>query len=191
MPLLFSWIKAFFRGKHPDPQRLVSPPSNDAAHQHDVAHDVDNGVRMHIASQDPAFPAKREAAFDLIHQAVDRVAQAHGFTPKAKSWTRDGPLGTATLHLQRSRYGFDCRLNLGFRPVSNDPLGLWVDEDVLPLDRFYDRDSGQPARAAGFVYLDVLDDPDCLKQPMQVLDQRALPWLLAHLTDHEAHGQPM
>jgi hypothetical protein len=149
------------------------------------AETTDNGVRMHIAAHDPAFPAKREAAVASIIAAIDAVASAHGFAKKAKSWAKTGALGTVSIHLQRSPYGFDCNINLGFQPVNDLGIGPWAQDDFIALDHFC------PAGAtATLTYLDVHGDAEHLAQVMRQLSN-ALPWLSAHLTDPDAPNQPM
>jgi hypothetical protein len=150
---------------------------------------VDNAVRTHIAASDPAFPAKREAAMIAILAAIEPVAAAHGFTKKAKSWAKTGPLGLVSLHVQRSRFGFEAVLNLCFQPTSGEPPGPWARDDFVPLGQFYAGVSAggdRPDGADGLVYLDIHDNAAALDAAMQVLANAALPWLLAHLTDPEA-----
>lgn len=173
---LMSWLRARFAKPVPTPH--PAPP-----------HQPDNAVRMHIAASDPAFPAKREAAVSAITAAIDTVAAAHGFTKKAKSWAKDGPLGTVTLHLQRSRYGFDCQINLGFQPASDIVTGPWVQDDFVPLGRFLPDDAASDAEGT-LIYLDIYDDPSSLATTMHALDHNALPWLLAHLTNPQAATMP-
>jgi hypothetical protein len=150
---------------------------------------VDNGVRMHIAAHDPAFPAKRAAAIDRIVAAIDTVALAHGFTKKAKSWAKTGDLGTVSIHLQRSRFGFDCLINLGFQPLSEMGIGPWALDDFVALEHFCPVESA--AALGTLTYLDVHDDAANLTETMDILSDRALPWLLAHLTDLNAPNLPM
>lgn len=151
---------------------------------------IDNGVRMHIAASDPAFPAKREAAVKVILAAMDAVAEAHGFTKKAKSWAKTGRLGTVSLHLQRSRYGFECYINLGFQPLSGEGKGPWNQDDFVRLGRFLPTDLSASGEPGALIYLDVHEDIAALATPMQTLDKHALPWLLAHLEDPSAHTAP-
>ena len=163
---LMSWLRARFAKPIPSP-RL----------------ETDNAVRMHIAASDPSFPAKREAAVAAITAAIDTVAAAHGFTTKAQSWAKSGPLGTVTLHLQRSRYGFDCQINLGFQPVCEPETGPWALDDFISPARFLpDTTTGDGT----LIYLDVNDDPSKLATAIAALNDNALPWLLAHLTNPDA-----
>lgn len=151
---------------------------------------IDNGVRMHIAANDPAFPAKREAAVKAITAAMDKVAQAHGLTKKAKSWAKSGPLGTVSMHFQRSRYGFECYINLGFQPLSEASHGPWAQDDFVRLGRFFPTDLTASGEPGALIYLDVHEDAAALTGPMQVLESRALPWLLAHLENPDAWRAP-
>ncbi|WP_155947159.1 DUF4304 domain-containing protein [Pseudorhodobacter ferrugineus] len=151
---------------------------------------IDTGVRMHIAAHDPEFPNKREAAVKTILAAIDTVAQTHGFTKKAKSWAKTGNLGIVSIHLQRSRYGFESYVNLGFQPLDEAPHGPWAQDDFVRLARFYPPSAPQSGEAGTLTYLDVFDDPSALDQPMEILSERALPWLVAHLTNPTAHSLP-
>jgi hypothetical protein len=146
---------------------------------------------MHIAAHDPAFPAKRETAVAAITMAIDRVAQAHGFTKKPKSWAKTGAFGTVSLHLQRSRYGFDCSINLGFQPLDGVLHGPWALDDLIPLGRFYPPSAGCSDAAGTLVYLDVLEQADSLDHPIAILTHQAMPWLLAHLTQADAPNRPL
>jgi len=177
-----TWLRSlFFRAKTSPPQPQHSP-------QIDQPTAPDNGVRMHLAAHDPEFPAKREQAFGTIAEAIDAVAQAHEFTKKPMSWAKTGPLGTVSIHLQRSHYGFDCTINLGFQPLDDTALGPWVQDDFVPLARFYP--ASQDPDVGKIAYLDVFEAVDSLDQPMAALSQAALPWLTQHLTDPLAHTQP-
>lgn len=152
---------------------------------------IDNSVRMHIAAHDPAFPAKRAAALDSIIAAIDAVALAHGFTKKAKSWAKTGELGTVSIHLQRSPYGFDCHIDLGFQPLNDQAGGPWAQDDFVALDQFIGAADPGAGASGTLIYLDVHDDVENLENTMQVLSEQALPWLSAHLTDPSAHNQSM
>lgn len=150
----------------------------------------DNAVRMHIAASDPDFPTKREAAVNAILAAMDRVAEQHGFTKKTKSWAKVGPLGLVSLHLQRSRFGFEAYVNLGFQPLSEDLQGPWAQDPFVRLGRFYPAIPDTANDQDALIYLDVQGDSACLDPAMTILSDRALPWLLAHLTDPDAHAKP-
>ncbi len=188
MPIA-QWLRAL-RRKPAEPARPQPLPliEDDAVTAAPSA--VDNGVRMHIASSDPAFPAKREAAVTLILGAIDTVASTHGLTKKARSWAKTGACGTISVHLQRSRYGFECYINLGFQPVSGESRGPWAQDDVVRLGRFMPTDIQSNDEPGALIYLDILEDTEALATPLSVLDQRALPWLLAHLEDPAAADRP-
>lgn len=186
MPLP-SWLRPLL-GRHRATPATQTQPQNDAP---PAPIEVDNGVRMHLAASDPEFPAKREAAVESIIAAIDTIAAAHGFSKKAKSWAKTGPLGLVSIHLQRSHYGFEAYINLGFQPVSEQPLGLWAHDETVRLDRFYPDSADAPPPDGALIYLDVYDEPDSLSPAMTILDDRALPWLVAHLTDPAAHTKPL
>ncbi|SEN13313.1 hypothetical protein SAMN05216227_100823 [Pseudorhodobacter antarcticus] len=189
MPLP-SWLRARFAKPGPtnaaelaadlaaDPIAAAPPPASAPERE---PHQPDNMVRMHIAASDPNFPAKRDAAITQIIAAIDTTAAAHGFTKKPRSWAKSGPLGTVSIQLQRSRFGFDCDINLGWSPLSETPLGPWLHDDVVPLAQFL-----PVPDTAILIYLDVADSPAHLDAPMHALNTRALPWLIAHLTDPNA-----
>lgn len=166
------------------PQAMSNPEATDTT-------GPDTGVRMHIAAHDPDFPAKRDAAVATIVAAIDAVALAHGFTKKPKSWAKTGALGTVSIHLQRNRYGFDCTINLGFQPRSGLPHGPWAQDGLVSLDRFCRQNLGDLNSPKPLIYLDVLENADTLCQPMAVLSNQALPWLLAHLTNPDASDLPI
>jgi hypothetical protein len=144
----------------------------------------DPGVRIHRAAHDPAFPAKREAAIAALTAGIDSAALAVGFEAKPQSWAKTGPLGTVSLHIQRSRYGFDCEVNLGFTPAVGDAKGPWEEEGRIPLGWFYGKEP------APMIYLDIIETPETLQTALRALQTVALPWLVAHLTDPEAAHRP-
>lgn len=193
-----SWLCAvLLKGRKAPAKPIAEAPTGDGKI---YPSNSENDLRMHIAAHDPQFPAKRDAAVAAILAAIDFVAQEHGLTKKPKSWAKNGPLGTVSIHLQRSRYGFDCTINLGFQPI--DPLsrgemqqdaiptGPWAETGFIPLGCFYPQGLAGLDRAGTLVYLDVLHDDETLRQPMSVLSNVALPWLLAHLTKPNAQNKP-
>jgi hypothetical protein len=140
---------------------------------------TDNDHRIHLAANDPAFPAQREAAFAVIMAEVAVVAEPAGYTLRGTTWTRETAAGRTAINLQRSRYGFDVAITLRFLLPDGAPLetGAWADSPEISLAAFVadaDHDPGV------IPYLDVHDDPACLDQPMAILRDRALPWLDAH-----------
>jgi hypothetical protein len=140
----------------------------------------DPGVRIHLAAHDPEFPAKRDAALALLRDAVRAVMARHGFTEKPQSWVREGPQGRAAIAVFPSRYGFEAEIRLSFLATDGEAQGVWAEEGHLTLDAF-----GAPA---ALIYLDVLDQPEVLAATLQVLEVRALPWLIGHL---DASGGPI
>lgn len=155
---------------------IAEPPAGTAQ--------LDPDVRRHHAAHDPEFPAKRERAVQILRDAVGRVAEAQGFITKPASWSKAGPLGLVSLHLQRSAYGFDCTINLGWQPHDAVAQGIWAQQDHVPLGHFYPDSGGTHDTPAGtIIYLDVIEDENALSEAMQVLSERALPWLLRHLIE--------
>ena len=152
---------------------ISTPPTPDHSH------------RIHIAANDPAFPAKREAAVALICQAITDIATPLGYSRKGTTWARTTAHGKSAIHLQRSRYGFTADINLRFlTPDGVSPShGLWAQDDDIRLQHFHLPTEGI-GRADGVItYLDVFENPDCLTDPLHILATRALPWLDAHHTD--------
>jgi Domain of unknown function (DUF4304) len=142
----------------------------------------DDSARIHRASQDRAFPAKREAAVEAICAAIDGVVTPFGYARKGDTWSRNSTAGRSAVNLQRSRYGWECYVNLRFlTPDGAKPdHGVWRQDDDVRIALFYLPDEGQGPEPGVIFYLDAHDDPACLDEPMQVLRDRALPWLDAH-----------
>lgn len=142
----------------------------------------DQSHRIHIAANDPAFPAKREAAVALICQAITDIATPLGYTRKGTTWSRETPRGKSAINLQRSRYGFTAYINLRFlTPDGNAPQhGVWAQDDDIRIQRFYLPTEGIGLEDGVLTYLDVFETPACLDEPMHILATRALPWLDAH-----------
>jgi hypothetical protein len=67
---------------------------------------------MHRAANDPAFAARREAAFAALQQAVAGVVVPQGFAPRGQGWAREDAGGRATVWLQRDRYGWEVTVVL-------------------------------------------------------------------------------
>lgn len=139
----------------------------------------DNDHRIHLAANDPAFPAKREAAFAVIVAAVAGVVEPLGYGLRGSTWARETTAGKTAVNLQRSRYGFDAVISLRFlRPDGTVPdSGLWADDDEVTLAAFAPDAASDPGVIS---YLDVHENPACLDHPMAILRDHALPWLDAH-----------
>ncbi len=147
----------------------------------------DTSHRIHIAANDPAFPAKREAAVGLICAAIEAIAFPAGYTRKGTTWSRTSPQGRTAINLQRSSYGFVAHINLRFLQPDGTPTetGVWALDDSIQLQRFYLPNEQSGSEDGMLTYLDVHDDPACLDLPMHILKSRALPWLQAHHTAPE------
>jgi hypothetical protein len=130
----------------------------------------DDSARIHRASQDRAFPAKREAAVAAICAAI------------SDTWSRQSAAGKSAVNLQRNRYGWECYINLRFLTVEGTlPEGdLWADDDDVRIARFYGPGEERGPEPGAISYLDVHEDAGSLDEPMMVLRERALPWLDAH-----------
>jgi hypothetical protein len=143
--------------------------------------------RIHLAANDPAFPAQREAAFAVIADAITAVVAPLGYTQVGSTWRRETAAGRSAINLQRSRYGFDAVLTLRFLLPDGSPpdRGAWADAPEIPLIAFC---QGAVSDPGVITYLDVRDNPACLDVPMAVLRDHALPWLDAH---HSGHSAPI
>jgi hypothetical protein len=148
---------------------------------------TDDSHRIHLAANDPAFPAQREAAFQVISDAITAVVAPLGYHQVGSTWRRETASGRSAINLQRSRYGFDAVITLRFLLPDGSPLdhGAWVDTPEIPLIAFCDEAATDPGVIR---YLDVRDDPACLDMPIAVLRDHALPWLDAH---HSGHSLPI
>jgi hypothetical protein len=142
----------------------------------------DTSHRIHLAANDPEFPAKREAAYALIVAAIARVVEPLGYTLRGSTWSRETAAGKTAVNLQRSRYGFDVCLVLRFLgPDGMVPdAGIWAQEDDASLAHFYHPDEAAQTTPGVIAYLDVIENPASLDLPMAILADRALPWLDAH-----------
>ncbi|MCU0802144.1 MAG: hypothetical protein MUD11_10260 [Rhodobacteraceae bacterium] len=139
---------------------------------------TDDSHRIHLAANDPAFPAQREAAFAVIVAAICDVLLPLGYAQVGSTWRRETAAGRSAINLQRSRYGFDASMTLRFLLPDGSPIetGAWADSPEIPLSAFCAGGSD-----VGLIrYLDVRDDPASLDRPMSVLRDQALPWLEAH-----------
>jgi hypothetical protein len=163
-------------------QTGAPPPSSGAGGgQVQPASTPDHSHRIHIAANDPAFPAKREAAVALICQAITDIAAPMGYTRKGTTWSRETSHGKSAIHLQRSRYGFTASITLRFlTPDGSSPQTRdWAQDNDIPLQRFYlPTEAISPDDA--LTYLDIHENPPSLNTPMHILATRALPWLDAH-----------
>ena len=142
-------------------------------------HDDTQSARIHLASQDPAFPARREAAYQIIVATLDTALAPLGYTLKGSTWSRSTAHGKSAVHLQRSRYGWDVHLALRFltpdgtAPTTSD----WPEDEDIRLSHF----SPAAADPGTIAYLDVTENPGALAHAIEILVTKAVPWLEAHL----------
>jgi len=143
---------------------------------------TDNNARVHIAANDPAFHAKREAAVQMICAAITAIATPFGYTQTGTNWARSTPAGRSVINLHRNRFGWDCTLNLRFlTPDGGLPANsAWTQDDDIRINRFCLQTAGPGPENDVLAYLDIYDDPSRLDLTMQALRDRALPWLDAH-----------
>ncbi len=169
-------------GGLPQNASILQPPSTPDPSPQGGGEAPDHSHRIHIAANDPAFPAKREAAVALICQAITDIATPMGYTRKGTTWTRTTLKGRTAINLQRSRYGFVAYINLRFLLPDGTPptSGVWARDDNIRLQRFYVPPEQSGAEDGVLTYLDVHDNPACLDEPLHILATRALPWLDAH-----------
>jgi hypothetical protein len=148
---------------------------------------TDNSHRIHLAANDPAFPAKREAAFAVIVAAVAQVVTPLGYTLRGSTFARETAAGKTAINVQRSRYGFDAVISLRFLlPDGTVPeTGIWADDAEVALAQFATEGAADPGTIS---YLDVHEDATCLDATLEILQERALPWLDAH---HNGENQPL
>jgi hypothetical protein len=71
-----------------------------------------DGARIHRAANDPAFAARREAAFVAVQSAIAAVVEPAGFVARGQGWARETGTGRATVWLQRDRYGWEVSVIL-------------------------------------------------------------------------------
>jgi hypothetical protein len=151
----------------PLPDWFKSPATLQAAPNDDDSH------RRHIAANDPAFPAKREAVIALIGAGISDIATPLGYTRNGDIWAHSTTRGKTVVHLQRSRFGWDAQINLRFLPVDGDfpANSIWAAGEEINLGHF---------GAGNIAYIDVSTNAASLDLHIQTLRANALPWLHAH-----------
>lgn len=140
--------------------------------------DPDLSARQHLAANDPAFPARREAAWTRIVAALDGVLVPAGYALNGATWSKSSPRGRSAVHLQRSRYGWDVQIVLRFvtpdGEVPDHPD--WPGGEDVTLAEFFERAEGDPGTLA---FIDVLERPECLDLAVDTLREQVLPWFEA------------
>jgi hypothetical protein len=109
-----------------------------------------DGARMHRAANDPAFAARREAAFAALQAAAGECAGRMGLVLRGQGWAQDRAGGRATLWLQRDRYGWEVSVILRWRiGDSGDEVELlriaYDDIDAAALEAITARIGGEGA----------------------------------------------
>ena len=138
--------------------------------------DEDLAARKYAAAHDPAFPQRREEAYQAIVTALDAALGPLGYGLKGSTWTRYSVAGKSAVHLQRSRYGWEVQVALRFLTPDGDAPDHpdWEDGADVTLERFGGGDGEDPGRLA---FLDVLEKPAQLARMVDILVDEALPWL--------------
>jgi hypothetical protein len=138
--------------------------------------DDDLAARKYAAAHDPAFPQRREDAYQAILTAVDAALAPQGYALRGSTWTRSTAAGKSAVHLQRNRYGWEVQITLRFlTPDGTAPDHPdWDDDGEITLERFGGGGGEDPGRLA---FLDVLDRPAHLARTIDILVDEALPWL--------------
>ena len=136
----------------------------------------DLAARKHTAAHDPAFPQRREVAYQTIVTALEAALAPLGYGLKGSTWTKVSTAGKSAIHLQRSRYGWDVQILLRFvTPEGAAPDHPdWSDADDMTLARFGGGGGEDPGRLA---FVDVLEKPAELARTIDILIDEALPWL--------------
>jgi hypothetical protein len=138
--------------------------------------DEDLAARKHTAAHDPAFPARREEAHGTILGALSQALEPLGYTLKGGTFSRSSPRGKSAVHLQRSRYGWDAQIVLRFVTPDGGPPDHpdWPEDNDLTL---WDFAGDMPRDPGTLAFVDVLEDPETLTRALDLLLNRALPWL--------------
>jgi hypothetical protein len=141
-------------------------------------HDEDLAARKHTTANDPAFPARREAAYARIVAALDGLLVPEGYALSGTTWSRVTVQGKSAVHLQRNRYGWDVQIVLRFvtpdGEVPDHPD--WPGGEDVTLAAFFERAEHDPGTLA---FVDVLEQPECLDLAVEILREQALPWFEA------------
>lgn len=147
-----------------------------------AAADEAAGAVVVRSANDPDFPAKRDAAEQTLQKAITQVLTVAGFRFDGKDWVRFGRNGTMTVVLLRSRWGYDCGINLRFaqgRMVRKHQL--WFDSDQLSLGKFYTTKEDPRKEPGHLHYLNIFEGNGDLEKAMMILESRVVPFVEEHL----------
>ena len=123
------------------------------------------------AEDDPAYPKKRDKIAALIRKEMDLRLTPLGFQRAGGVWQRKGWWYDLSVDLQRSSYGYDAWINLTATPRLDGRAVQRRLGDFYPGPPH----SEEPGR---LTYQALIEDPGLLIDPMQVLTDHALPWLI-------------
>lgn len=137
--------------------------------------DPDLSARKHLAGSDPAFPARREEAWERIVAALDGALGPAGYGLSVTTWSRATAAGKSAVHLQRNRYGWDVQIILRFVTPSGEPPDHpdWPGGEDVMLAEFFEQAERDPGTLA---FIDVLERPECLDLAVEILREQVLPW---------------
>jgi hypothetical protein len=137
--------------------------------------DEDLAARQHTAANDPAFPARREEAYQIIVARLHALLSPLGYALKGSTFSLTSPQGKSAVHLQRNRYGWDVQIILRFvTPEGEAPDHPdWPGGEDITLAHFFEEAKTDPGTLA---FVDVLDGPDQLAAAIEILQEQVLPW---------------
>jgi hypothetical protein len=140
---------------------------------------TDHALPKQEAALAADFQSIRDAALDLIAKRLDVALAPKGFLRNGTVWSRNVERGKASLRLQRCNSGQKCHLELTYTPA---PGTFAARQITAPLGSFLQPgdEPHRDSRSEGKIeYSLVVQNPAILDIPMQVLEVRALPWLMA------------
>ncbi len=124
---------------------------------------------------DPDLAQKRKAAVTLLDAAIDQVAtaHAHAHARQGGGWERQSSWCWSRVHLQKSRAGFACYINIDYAAqlagqrgaLRSTRIGAFAAsvEDHNRLDSLY--------------YVDLGPVSTLRDEVIGLLQRRAMPWL--------------
>lgn len=137
--------------------------------------------RMRAAATDPAFKSKRDKLVRVLRRRITEACASVGLVEDGQDWALVGRHHRVVVNLQRGRAGHEAYINLGVRTLSGErPSGPeFAMQDYVRLGRFYAVEERPGGGEPGSVeYALAMQDPAHMDFALQVLRDRALPWLL-------------
>jgi hypothetical protein len=142
-------------------------------------------VRIHDFIRLPDMAKRRDMAVRVFAERMDALLRTAGFARSKNNWKRKLGQGEAQVSLHRDGHGFLCTVQLRYsgprRAIrAEGPGEAW-------LGSFYKAgvESETDGGSVGWIDYPRIDaEPTCLDLPLKILQDRALPWLLAHEDGH-------